>query len=208
MPQVLPAIYDELYKKFDPKKFNAKEWVKLFEEAGFRYAVVVAKHHDGFAMWDTKVPGRQVMDSPFHRDYVKEMAEACRGSQVRFCLYYSIADWMDSQKFPADWMSEKQRKAGDMHFYINKVMKPHLKELLTQYGKVGYVWYDASGDACWTHAMARDLYATVRRLQPDTLQGDRMDKWPYQDPDPVGDFRIREMDVGGVLLGQGLGQLL
>ena len=200
MPKVSPEVYNELYKKFDPKSFDPKAWVKLFEEAGIRYAVVVPKHHDGFAMWDTRVPGRNVMETPFHRDYVKEVAEACQGSQVQFCLYYSILDWSSPKYSP---------KAGaDLTAYKNEVFKPHLKELLTRYGKVGCIWFDGHWDPSWTHADGKEMYAYIRQLQPGTLLGNRIDQksngsdvcaWTgsfFQGPDPVGDYQAREMDVG------------
>ena len=99
MPKVGKDIYMNLPKQFNPKNFDAKQWVKLFEEAGIRYAVVVPKHHDGFAMWDTKVdpgiPDWTIMKTPWKRDYVREVAEACHGSTVQFCLYYSVLDWVN-----------------------------------------------------------------------------------------------------------------
>ncbi len=200
MPKVAPSLYNELYKKFDPKHFDPKAWVKLFEEAGIRYAVVVPKHHDGFAMWATKVPGRQVMDTPFHRDYIKEVAEACNGSSVQFCLYYSILDWV-SPKYSA-------AQGADLTAYKNEVFKPHMQELLTQYGKVGCIWFDGHWDASWTHETAKDMYSYIRHLQPNTLLGNRIDQksngskacaWTgsfYHGADPVGDYQAREMDVG------------
>ena len=206
MPRVAPEVYNELYKKFDPEHFDPKAWVRLFEEAGIRYAVVVPKHHDGFAMWDTEVPGRNVMETPFHRDYIKEVAEACNGSQVRFCLYYSILDWVSPKYSP---------KAGaDLTAYKNEVFKPHMKELLTRYGNVGCIWFDGHWDASWTHENAREMYSYIRHLQPDTLLGNRIDQksngsdvcaWTgsfFHGPDPVGDYQAREMDVGKFYMGK------
>ena len=151
MPRVPVEVYKALPKIFDPKKFDPKAWVKLFEDAGIRYAVVVPKHHDGYAMWDTKVPGENVMGTPFKRDYVKAMAEACHGSAVQFCLYYSILEW-ESKKYSA-------AKGADLTAYKNEVFKPHMKELLTKYGKVGCVWFDGHWDESWTHENAKEMYA-------------------------------------------------
>jgi alpha-L-fucosidase len=97
MPRVPPEVYRNLPRTFDPRRFDPKAWVRLFEQAGIRYAVIVPKHHDGFAMWDTAVQlgpeNLTILQTPFHRDYVKEMSLACRGSRVKFCLYYSVLDW-------------------------------------------------------------------------------------------------------------------
>ncbi len=194
--------YDNLYKEFKGQNFHAEEWVKLFETAGIRYAVVVPKHHDGFAMWDTKTYDYNVMKSPFGRDYVKEMALACQGSQVQFCLYYSVLDW---------WNPKYQGHAGaDLTAYKNEIFKPQMKELLTQYGKIGCIWFDGHWEASWTHKDGKEMYDYIRRLQPGTLLGNRIDQkaarsgpvcsWTgsFYDgaPDPVGDYQAREADLG------------
>lgn len=200
MPRVDPEIYRNLYKIFNPTRFNAKEWVNLFEEVGFRYTVVVPKHHDGFAMWKTAVPGQNVMQTPFGRDYVKELSAACRRSKVQFCLYYSILDWSNPLYSAA--------KGADLIAYKERVFKPHMKELLSNYGKVGCLWFDGHWDPSWTHADGKEMYAFIRRLQPGTLLGNRIDEksnggpfcsWTgsfWHGPDPVGDYQAREMDVG------------
>lgn len=202
MPKVDEKYYMGLPKTFDPKNFRPKEWIKLFEDAGMRYAVVVPKHHDGFAMWDTKVkskvPNWTIMQTPFHRDYVKEMAEACAGSKVQMCLYYSVLDWTAPQYTPT----------GDLTAYKNEIFKPHMKELLTQYGKIGCVWFDGHWEPSWTHENGKEMYEFMRKLQPGTLMGNRIDAkstgskecaWTgsfWNGPDPVGDYQAREMDVG------------
>ena len=204
MPRVDKATYMGLPRTFNPGRFDAKEWVRLFEEAGFRYAVVVPKHHDGFAMWDTKVdpgiPDWTIMKTPWRRDYVREMAEACNGSKVRFCLYYSILDWVNPRY--------KAHKGADLTAYKEEVFKPHMKELLSRYGSVGCIWFDGHWEDSWTHENAREMYAFMRRLQPGTLMGNRIDAksngskvcaWTgsfWHGPDPVGDYQAREMDVG------------
>lgn len=208
--------YDRLYQEFKAEKFNADEWIRLFHEAGVRYAVFVPKHHDGFCMWDTKTSDYNVMRSPFGRDYLKEVAAACGRSDVRFCLYYSVLDW---------WNPKYSSKAGaDLNAYKNDVFKPHMQELLTHYGPVGCIWFDGNWDASWTHADGREMYGSIRRLQPGTLLGNRIDakaRRPapellssdepgpqhnpdlpfvgsfYDAPDAVGDYQAREMMWGG-----------
>lgn len=204
MPKVDKNYYMGLPKTFNPKKFDAKQWVSLFEQAGIRYAVVVPKHHDGFAMWDTKVdpgiPDWTIMKTPWKRDYVKEVATACHGSKVQFCLYYSVLDWVNP-RYKAD-------AGADLTAYKNEVFKPHMKELLTQYGKVGCIWFDGHWEPSWTHENGKEMYAYMRSLQPGTLLGNRIDAksngskvcaWTgsfWHGADPVGDYQAREMDVG------------
>lgn len=204
MPRVPENIYMALPKTFDPKRFDPKSWVKLFEEAGIRYAVVVPKHHDGFAMWDTAVkPGPEnwtIMRTPFRRDYVKEVSDACRGSKVKFCLYYSVLDWT-SPKYHAE-------AGADLTAYKREVFMPHMKELLTKYGEVGCIWFDGHWDPSWTHANGKEMYGYMRWLQSRTLMGNRIDaksngspvcQWTgsfWHGADPVGDYQAREMDIG------------
>jgi len=193
--------YDQLYKQFKGEKFNADEWIRLFHEAGIRYAVIVPKHHDGFCMFDTKTSDYNVMHSPFGHDYVKEMAAACGKSDVRFCLYYSVLDW---------WNPAYSGKAGaDLTEYV-KVFKTHMTELLTHYGPVGCIWFDGHWEASWTHAYGREMYGFVRGIQRGTLLGNRIEPRPksdqgpycswngsfYDAPDAVGDYQAREMDIG------------
>jgi alpha-L-fucosidase len=204
MPKVDKDLYMNLPKRFNPKNFDARQWVKLFEDAGIRYAVVVPKHHDGFAMWDTQVdpgiPDWTIMKTPWRRDYVREMAEACDGSKVRFCLYYSILDWVNPRYKP--------NPGADLTAYKEEVFKPHMKELLTRYGNVGCIWFDGHWDASWTHENGKEMYGYMRQLQPGTLLGNRIDAksnggpvcaWTgsfWHGPDPVGDYQAREMDTG------------
>jgi alpha-L-fucosidase len=193
--------YDALYKGFKGERFRADEWVALFRESGIRYAVVVPKHHDGFCMWDTKTSDYNVMHSPFGRDYLRELSDACHRGGLTFCLYYSVLDW---------WNPRYSGKAGaDLTAYKNEVFKPHLRELLTQYGPVGCIWFDGHWEPSWTHADGREMYAFARRLQPATLLGNRIDQrfqgeqgpncsWTgsFFAPDGVGDYQAREVDLG------------
>ena len=188
--------YDQLYKRFKGEQFNADQWVKLFYDSGIRYAVVVPKHHDGFSMFDTKTSDYKVTHSPFGRDYVKEISAACHRGGVTFCLYYSVLDW---------WNPKYRGNAGaDLTAYIHDVFKPHMMELLTHYGEVGYIWFDGCWEDSWTHADGREMYAFIRRLQPGTLIGNRIEPRPFTDAvdtfypgaDGVGDFQARERSVG------------
>jgi alpha-L-fucosidase len=188
--------YDNLYKQFKAENFNADEWIKIFHDAGAKYAVFVPKHHDGFCMFDTKTSDYNVMHTPFGRDYIKEISAACAKSDVRFCLYYSIMDWTNPTYH------------GDLTEY-RQVMKIHLTELLTHYGPVGCIWFDGNWNSPWTHADARDMYAFVRGLQPAVMLNNRIEPEPgvsgpycnqhgsfYNAPDAVGDYQAREMEIG------------
>src|SRR6478752_6454191 len=91
--QVPVEEYDNLYKQFNPTKFNADEWVAIAKAAGMKYIVLTAKHHDGFCLWDTKQTDYNIMNTPFHRDVVKELSAACKKAGIAFGTYYSTCDW-------------------------------------------------------------------------------------------------------------------
>ena len=194
--------YDALYKDFKGEAFNADEWITLFRESGIKYAVFVPKHHDGFAMFATKTYDYNVMKSPFGRDFIKEVSEACRKGDVRFCLYYSVLDWWNPLYSP--------KQGADLSAYIDKVFKPQMKELLSNYGPVGSIWFDGHWDASWTHAYAKDMEKFIRKIQPKTLLGNRLDQkfagnegpncsWTgsfFNAKDAIDDYQAREVDLG------------
>ena len=91
--QVPIAEYDNLYKQFNPKKFDADQWAAIAKAAGMKYIVLTTKHHDGFCLWDTKHTDYNIMNTPFQRDVVKELAAACRKQGIAFGTYYSVCDW-------------------------------------------------------------------------------------------------------------------
>ena len=92
-------VYDNLYKRFDPVKFNADEWVRAAQQAGQRYIVFQAKHHDGFCLWNTKTTAYNIMNTPFHRDVLAELSEACRKAKMPLGIYFSQRDWYHPDYF-------------------------------------------------------------------------------------------------------------
>lgn len=87
--------YDNLYKEFNPVLFNADAWVKTAKDAGMKYLTITAKHHDGFCLWATAYSDYNIMNSPFKRDVVGELAKACKKYSINFCIYFTVLDWHD-----------------------------------------------------------------------------------------------------------------
>lgn len=152
--------YDNLYKRFGPVKFNAEEWVRIAQEAGMRYVVLVCKHHDGFSMYHTKVSEYSIANSPFKRDIVKELADACHAAGMKFGVYYSQRDW-----YHPDYLLGDNRKYND--FYQEQV-----RELLTNYGKVDIIWFDHVA-GFWSDYTYDELYPMIFRLQPQIIVNNR-----------------------------------
>jgi alpha-L-fucosidase len=125
-------VYDNLFHVFDPAAFNAREWVRLFKEAGAGYVVFTAKHHDGFCMFDTKTQDYNITHTPFRRDVCRELADACRAEGLLFLFYYSPPDWWNP-----GWIGS--RKDGS---YVDSHFLPQVEELLTNYGPLDGLWWD------------------------------------------------------------------
>jgi len=167
--------YDKFAAQFNPVEFDASAWVRMAKEAGMKYIVITSKHHDGFAIFDSKVSDFDVMATPFRRDILKELAAACRKEGIRLCFYHSIMDWHHPDYLPRrPWEVRDRPEAGaDFERYVG-YMKAQLKELLTDYGELGVLWFDGEWESTWTEARGRDLYGYVRSLQPKIIINNRV----------------------------------
>jgi alpha-L-fucosidase len=186
------AEYRSHAKQFNPTKFNADEMVSLAKSAGMKYVVFTAKHHDGFAMYPSKVSSWNIVDaSPFKRDVVKELADACRKHGLRFGLYYSHAmDWNHAGAAVPGEIWDK-RQAGNMDDYLRDVSIPQLKEILTNYGKISVLWFDTSYDMTRKRA---DRVRSVLKLQPGIIINDRLGgDYPGDAASPEGEVPANGM---------------
>jgi alpha-L-fucosidase len=165
--------YEQLSRRFNPVKFNADEWVQLARDAGMRYIVITSKHHDGFALFHSKVSAYNVVDAtPFKRDVLKELADACRRHDMRLGFYYSQAqDWHDPNGAGNTWDFGPDEKK-DFDKYLREKAEPQVVELLTGYGPVALVWFDTP--RMMTDARARRFTELVRSRQPATLIDGRL----------------------------------
>lgn len=156
------AVYDNLYKTFNPVDFNADQWVRIAKDAGMKYMVFTAKHHDGFSMFNSALTDYDIMSTPFHRDVVKELSQACREQGLRFGVYYSPRDWHHP-----DFATAHHDRY--LKFYMGQ-----LRELATHYGPLLVLWFDGldSPRALWKDTPQRS-FAMLRRLQPEILLNNR-----------------------------------
>ncbi len=189
------AEYEQLAAQFNPVKFNAEEWVQMAEDAGMKYVVITSKHHDGFAMYHSLVSKYNIYDAtPFHRDPLKELAEACKRHHLRFGFYYSQAqDWHEPNGAGNTWDFGPDDKK-DFDQYLRSKAEPQVKELLTNYGPICLVWFDTPrmmnvGDRAQRFA---DILHT---LQPNTLIDGRLGK--AGDYRSMGDNSIPNQVVAG-----------
>ena len=173
------AEYSRLAGQFNPTKFNADEWMGYAQEAGIKYLVITAKHHDGFAMFDSKASDYNVVAAtPFKRDPLAELAAACPRHGVRFGVYYSyLADWghPGGQAGEPHW--DPAYQDGDIDRYLDQVAVPQVRELMTNYGPIGELWFDNDGSRGITNARANRLFDAVKAqtkviVDPRLVTGD------------------------------------
>jgi len=164
--------YERLAAEFNPVSFDADAWARLAAEAGCKYMVITAKHHDGFCMFATEQTDYNIVDAtPFGRDSMAELAEACRRHGIKFGFYYSqTQDWHHPNGDGNYWDFDEDAK--DFDHYVQYYVKPQLRELLTQYGDICLIWFDTPRRM--TEAQSRDLLDYVHELQPDCLVSGRV----------------------------------
>jgi alpha-L-fucosidase len=173
------AEYEKFAKQFNPVKFNAEQWVLIAKNAGMKYIVITSKHHDGFCLWDSKVSDYDIIDAaPFKRDILKELSVACKKHGVRLCFYHSIMDWHhpDAQAPFYPNYNDDSRTNPNFSRYVQTYLKPQLKELITNYGPLGVMWFDGEWIKDWTEPQGIELYNYVRSLQSDIIINNRVGK--------------------------------
>jgi alpha-L-fucosidase len=166
--------YDKFVGQFDPAKFNAAEWVRMAKNAGMKYIVITSKHHDGFCLFDSKYTDFDVMSTPFKRDIMKELADACHKEGIKICWYHSIMDWHHPDYLPRrEWETERPATGADFDRYVQH-LKNQLKELLTNYGEISVLWFDGEWEPTWNTKYGTDLYNYVRSLRPNIIINNRV----------------------------------
>ncbi len=167
------AEYQKYAKEFNPVKYNAEEWVKLAKEAGMKYIVITSKHHDGFAMFDSKASDWNIVKAtPFKRDPLKELSAACQKEGIKLGFYYSQAqDWNNPGGAAAGGHWDKAQD-GSMDEYIDKVAVPQVKEILSNYGPISVLWWDTPYDM--TKERAEKFLPIVKKLRPNIIMNNRL----------------------------------
>jgi len=163
--------YSKYADQFNPTKFDADSFVKMAKDAGMKYMVITAKHHDGFAMFDSPWGEYDVVDAtPFGRDIMKELSKACYKHGLKFGFYYSQAqDWHHPGGFGNGWDKTLKRVSSDI--YANEKVIPEVTELLTEYGPISILWWDTPRD------MSPEAFAgiySLKTLQPGIITNDRL----------------------------------
>jgi alpha-L-fucosidase len=193
--------YEGYAARFNPVKFDADAWAKLAADAGMKYLVITSKHHDGFCMWDSKVTDYDIMDrTPFKRDVMKELSDACRRHGVRFCMYHSIMDWHHPDAQGGLYPNYNSSRASNPNFrrYVDSTLKPQLVELVKSYHP-NVLWFDGQWIPDWKLEDGTALYEFVRGLRPSILVNNRVGKGGTgltgKAEEKVGDFGTPEQEI-------------
>jgi alpha-L-fucosidase len=206
--------YQEMAKQFNPIQFNAEEWVKMAKDAGMKYIIITAKHHDGFAMFKTTASKWNIVDAtPYGKDILLPLSEACKKYGIKLGFYYSQAqDWNNpggsaARKVASEgWLNpdstaidaytlahkghwDKAQETRSFDDYIDEVAVPQVKELLTNYGEIAVLWWDTPTNM--TDATAIKLQDLLK-LQPNIITNDRLKR-----PNFPGDTRTPEQKIPG-----------
>jgi len=200
--------YEKYAQQFNPVKFDAKAWVRMAKDAGMRYVVITSKHHDGFGIFRSDLTDWCIKSTPFQRDPLKELADACQQEGLTLCFYHSIMDWHHTDYTQRRAWNDKAQGTPDMDRYVT-YMKGQIKELLTRYGPIGILWFDGEWEKPWTHERGVDLYNYVRGLQPSIIVNNRVGKgragMQGMDKDKgVGDYGTPEQEIPATGFGPGV----
>ncbi|MCK5068424.1 MAG: alpha-L-fucosidase [Bacteroidales bacterium] len=170
--------YTTLLDRFDWESIDPEQWVLLAKKAGMKYLTITAKHHDGFALWDSQVSDYDVAEFTHpQRDIIKELADACRKHGLKLGLYYS--HWVDWEH-PGGWDHSKEiygLSAEDYDCYWQGKVIPQIRELLSNYGEIGLIWFDMwihHSRTCVTKEQLLQLKGVIRELQPNCLVNSRL----------------------------------
>lgn len=189
--------YAKAMNGFYPHRFDARQWVSAIKAAGAKYICFTTRHHEGFSMWDTRWSDYNIMNTPYGKDIVRQLAEECHRQGIKLHLYYSHIDWT-REDYPAGRTGRgtKRLDRADWPAYY-RFMNNQLTELLTNYGEIGAIWFDG----WWDHDVDSvpfnweldEQYRLIHRLQPACLVGNNHHQVPFEGED----IQIFERDVPG-----------
>ena len=207
--------YKKLQHIFDPRLFDAEKWVRMAKDAGMKYITFTSRHHDGFSNWDTKQSDWNIMNTPYGKDIVRQLADACRREGIKLVLYYSLLDWSrDDYSFSTGRTGLKSGRTEQKEWisYIN-FMKAQLTELLTNYGEIAGIWFDGEWDQlpqensgiAVKHEMSKvdwhfgEIYDLIHSLQPNCMIANNH----HLPALPGEDYQAFEKDLPGENTGGG-----
>jgi alpha-L-fucosidase len=192
----IPVVeYEKLPARFNPTEFNAAEWVAMAKDAGMKYITITSKHHDGFAMWGTKQGDWDIVDrTPYKKDPLKMLADECHKQGIKLFFYHSQLDWHNRDYYPLGRTGHDAGRptGGEWDKYLD-YMDSQLRELLTNYGEIGGIWFDGMWDKPDADWRLPKTYGLIHSMQPAALIGSNHHLKPFDGED----FQMFERDLPG-----------
>ncbi|HEX6891877.1 MAG TPA: alpha-L-fucosidase, partial [Chryseolinea sp.] len=194
--QIPVNTYEKLPAFFNPTDFDPKAWVQMVKDAGMKYITITSKHHDGFAMWDSKVSDYNIVKrTPYGKDVLKMLADECHKQGIKLFFYHSQLDWHHPDYFPRGNTGGSytgRPESGDFNKYLD-YMDTQLSELLTNYGDIAGIWFDGMWDKKDADWRLEKTYKLIHQLKPAALVGSNHHRAPYEGED----FQMFEKDLPG-----------
>jgi alpha-L-fucosidase len=187
--------YEKLPALFNPTGFDPKEWVAMVKAAGMSYITITSKHHDGFAMFDSKLTDWDIVDrTPYKKDVLKMLADECQKQGIKLFFYHSHLDWYQENYYPRGGTGGEAGRpnSGDWNTYLD-FMDGQLTELLTNYGPIAGIWFDGLWDKKGADWRLRKTYDLIHKLQPQCMVGNNHHLKPFEGED----FQMFEKDLPG-----------
>jgi len=186
--------YKRIANAFYPHSFNAREWVQIAKASGMKYITITSRHHDGFSMFDTKATDYDIIDAtPYKKDPLKELAQACQEEGLKLNFYYSLLDWGRKDYGFGKKIIDGKPEDTDWDGYI-RFMKAQLTELLTNYGDVvSGIWFDGDWERKNANWHYDEIYGLIHQLRPDVMIGNNH----HTDIKPGEDYQMFEKDLPG-----------
>ncbi|HEY5915818.1 MAG TPA: alpha-L-fucosidase [Chryseolinea sp.] len=194
--QIPVKTYEKIPSFFNPVDFDPKAWVQMAKDAGMKYITITSKHHDGFAMWDSKVSDYNIVKrTPYGKDVLKMLADECHRQGIKLFFYHSQLDWHHQDYFPRGNTGGSytgRPESGDFNKYLD-YMDAQLSELLTNYGDIAGIWFDGMWDKKDADWRLEKTYKLIHQLKPAALVGSNHHRAPYEGED----FQMFEKDLPG-----------
>ena len=191
--------YEQFLTQFNPVRFDADAWANMAADAGMKYLVITSKHHDGFGLFDSALTDWDVGSTPFQRDILKELSEACERRGVRFCTYHSIMDWHHPDYVPRRSWETRSAEGADFARF-RRYLHGQVAEVITRYHP-DVMWFDGEWESTWTHEYGVELFEHCRALAPWMIVNNRVDVHRggmagfSASSEAVGDFGTPEQEI-------------
>ena len=190
------AEYEKLASQFNPIKFNPDEWCKIVKDAGMQYITITSKHHDGFALFNSKVGDYDIVGrTPYAKDVLKMLSDACKRHGIKLFFYHSHIDWHHPDYYPRGRTGNYESgrpDSGEWYKYLD-YMDTQIAELCTNYGKIGGIWFDGWWDKKDADWRLGKTYRLIHKLQPQAMIGNNHHRAPF----PGEDFQMFERGLPG-----------